>query len=291
MSFNRVEFWVQIHNLSLLCMKEEIGFFLGKMIGEVSDFDTGTMMEGSSSFLRGRVKVPVDKPLQRSLRVDLLGNGKVTTMPLRYERLQDYGFKCGRLGHVMEGCPDETTNGSLSLDEMRRLGVWLRASSPPKRSPFGAVRYGTKDWNKQGSLERPNLVTDNPGPNVESWRRKLVVQMQISGESEKKANGRSKGKEKADVIVNRNPCMEIEDSIINEQPHFSMVDEVGGQMSALSNKKRTDLREAGDGTSKASVEKSHDLGPSQEIKYDTPKIEAPETGLSYESGIGKFSPC
>ncbi|KAK1567248.1 hypothetical protein Q3G72_009828 [Acer saccharum] len=34
MKFNSVEFWVQIHNIPLLCMTEDTGTFLGSMIGE-----------------------------------------------------------------------------------------------------------------------------------------------------------------------------------------------------------------------------------------------------------------
>ncbi|KAK1587448.1 hypothetical protein Q3G72_012963 [Acer saccharum] len=62
--FKLVDFWVQIHNLPLLCLTEEIGSFLGSMIGEVHDMDLGAMVEGSSRFLRVRVTVEVDRPLQ-----------------------------------------------------------------------------------------------------------------------------------------------------------------------------------------------------------------------------------
>ncbi|KAK2652483.1 hypothetical protein Ddye_012358 [Dipteronia dyeriana] len=41
MSFSKVAFWVQIHNMPLICMMAEIGRFLGGMIGEVKDIDTG----------------------------------------------------------------------------------------------------------------------------------------------------------------------------------------------------------------------------------------------------------
>ncbi|KAK1567082.1 hypothetical protein Q3G72_007829 [Acer saccharum] len=37
--FDRVEFWIQIHNALLMCMSEEIGRFLGGIIGEVVAFD------------------------------------------------------------------------------------------------------------------------------------------------------------------------------------------------------------------------------------------------------------
>ncbi|KAI9192043.1 hypothetical protein LWI28_017501 [Acer negundo] len=39
MKFSKVEFWVQIHNLPLLCMPREVRKFLGKMIREVKEVD------------------------------------------------------------------------------------------------------------------------------------------------------------------------------------------------------------------------------------------------------------
>ncbi|KAK2640714.1 hypothetical protein Ddye_022477 [Dipteronia dyeriana] len=41
MKFNKVAFWVQIHNVPMICMTTEIGRFLGNMIGEVKEVDTG----------------------------------------------------------------------------------------------------------------------------------------------------------------------------------------------------------------------------------------------------------
>ncbi|KAK3217723.1 hypothetical protein Dsin_011693 [Dipteronia sinensis] len=39
MKFNKTTFWVQIHNVSLLCMTRDIGLFLGSLIGDDKDFN------------------------------------------------------------------------------------------------------------------------------------------------------------------------------------------------------------------------------------------------------------
>ncbi|KAK1554283.1 hypothetical protein Q3G72_010086 [Acer saccharum] len=125
LKFKSVDFWVQIHNLPLLCLTEEIGFFLGSMIGVVLDMDLGAIVEGMSRFLRVRVTVDIDKPLQRCLLVDLLGNGKIITMLLRYERLMDYCFRCDRLGHGMDECVallEEDRDVSSAAN--RKLAIW-----------------------------------------------------------------------------------------------------------------------------------------------------------------------
>ncbi|TXG57706.1 hypothetical protein EZV62_015535 [Acer yangbiense] len=76
MNFNSVDFWVRIHNLPLLCMTKEIEKFLGNMIGVVKEIDFETTSDGSGWFLRVRVTVQANEPLQQCIRVDLLGTGK-----------------------------------------------------------------------------------------------------------------------------------------------------------------------------------------------------------------------
>ncbi|KAL5839748.1 hypothetical protein ACOSQ4_012356 [Xanthoceras sorbifolium] len=90
MCFSTAEFWVQLHNVPLLCMTKEIGHFLGKQIGEVLEVDSGTLGGYLGKYLRTRVRIDICKPLKRFLRVDTLGNGVETIMPLKYERLPEY---------------------------------------------------------------------------------------------------------------------------------------------------------------------------------------------------------
>ncbi|TXG48762.1 hypothetical protein EZV62_024637 [Acer yangbiense] len=76
--FNRVEFWVQIHCVPLLCMSKKVGRFLGSMVGEVIKVDEGVSGDDGVKFLRVRIVVEIDKPLCCCLRVDVLGDGEET---------------------------------------------------------------------------------------------------------------------------------------------------------------------------------------------------------------------
>ncbi|TXG53530.1 hypothetical protein EZV62_018786 [Acer yangbiense] len=109
MKFNKVEIWVQIHNIPLICSVrknglggrldavwpstvpnlgisaikiEESGHFLGAMIGEVKDVDLLAAKSMGGRFIRVRVIISSDDSLMRSVRVDLLGTGEITTMLL-----------------------------------------------------------------------------------------------------------------------------------------------------------------------------------------------------------------
>ncbi|KAK3231826.1 hypothetical protein Dsin_003707 [Dipteronia sinensis] len=82
MVFNKVDFWIKIHQIPLLCMTKEIRVFF-------RDINLSTSKDGIGYFLRVRVTIAVYEPLKRNLRVDLLGTEEVTTFLLRYERLAD----------------------------------------------------------------------------------------------------------------------------------------------------------------------------------------------------------
>ncbi|KAK3212382.1 hypothetical protein Dsin_017088 [Dipteronia sinensis] len=69
MKFSKVEFWVQVHNLPLLCMSREVGKFLGKMIGDV-DLET-VRDEAIGAFIgsatKARCLASYDKPAEEIL--------------------------------------------------------------------------------------------------------------------------------------------------------------------------------------------------------------------------------
>ncbi|KAI9165412.1 hypothetical protein LWI28_013673 [Acer negundo] len=96
------------------------------MIREVKEVDLENARDEASMYLRVRVVISIDVPLQRCLRVDLSGTGVVTTILLRYERFTDYCFTCGFVGHVVSKCPDESVQSEPLSDQQRRLGAWLR---------------------------------------------------------------------------------------------------------------------------------------------------------------------
>ncbi|TXG66754.1 hypothetical protein EZV62_008029 [Acer yangbiense] len=184
MKFNKAEFLVQIHNLPLLCLTEDIGKFLGKMIGEVYDVDLLTAKNVGGTFIRVRVAVSTDELLMRSLRVDLLGTGTVTTMLLRYERLQDYCFNCSKLGHSLIDCAEPGDKTAVITEAQLRLNVWLRSESPPKRFNHRNGPSGRRNWGYQGGQQHINASQDN-------WRSGPSWSKHDEGGSERQSGNRS----------------------------------------------------------------------------------------------------
>ncbi|KAL5770482.1 hypothetical protein ACOSP7_014636 [Xanthoceras sorbifolium] len=84
--FSLAPFWVQIYDLPLACMNKDMGLFLGGLIG---------------TLLRVRVIINVTQPLKRGLRFAFRAGGEVCSALLCYERLSNFCFYCGCMGHLL----------------------------------------------------------------------------------------------------------------------------------------------------------------------------------------------
>ncbi|KAL5823688.1 hypothetical protein ACOSQ4_021588 [Xanthoceras sorbifolium] len=131
LAFNRVEFWVQIHNVPMMCMTLKIGQFLGDQIGSVREVDAGASGDCLGKYIRVRVEIDIGKPLQRFLKVNLGSSAKDVVMLLRYERLPEYCFECGMMGHSIRECDCGLGPGGRGKDEVA-YGLWMRAASSVK---------------------------------------------------------------------------------------------------------------------------------------------------------------
>ncbi|KAL5764722.1 hypothetical protein ACOSQ2_017316 [Xanthoceras sorbifolium] len=154
MGFTNVQFWVQLHNVPLVCMTKEIGWALGNKIGRVTDIDVGATGDCLGRFLRVRVVIDVTKPLNRYLRV-CLSEGDPDTVLLLL------------VGHVARECQIAIDFGGSSPVPDYKYGVWMRAESPPKVQFSRASNYSSTELHRpnQGStvLRSPDHVTLDTG--------------------------------------------------------------------------------------------------------------------------------
>ncbi|TXG67284.1 hypothetical protein EZV62_008559 [Acer yangbiense] len=133
LGFSRVIFWIQIPNASLLCMTKEMGEFLGQLIGELVDIDVGVTGECFGKYIHLKVAIDISKPLKKFLRIELV-EGEESILLLRYERLPEYCFRCGIIGHSYQECHNKEKEGLSSVNMQFDYGPWFRASSPPEHT-------------------------------------------------------------------------------------------------------------------------------------------------------------
>ena len=83
--FEKVPFWVQVHDLPNSFMTRKVVTSLCELVGEVQKID-GAVDEDGGSFFRVRVVVDTTLPLCRG-RVITLPNGSKSWVKFKYERL------------------------------------------------------------------------------------------------------------------------------------------------------------------------------------------------------------
>ncbi|KAM0873893.1 hypothetical protein ACQ4PT_037777 [Festuca glaucescens] len=119
---NRIQAWVQIHDVPELYRKKHIITDLAAKVGEVITVD----MHGGD-FVRARVWLDVRNELRRFVAITPEGE-KPVVMRVKYEKVPRYCAVCGHMGHVKEEC------GS---------GV-----HPPAAEAFGTWMLADTAWNK-----------------------------------------------------------------------------------------------------------------------------------------------
>ena len=119
-----VPFWVQAHGVPLEALNAKAATKIGVRIGglmEVEDPSVdGQMLR---SFLRMRIMIDIQKPLTTGFWVPRRNKGNVWVW-LRYERLQNYCYNCGKIGHESKNCK-ESTSMSLWNPKQPRYGPGL----------------------------------------------------------------------------------------------------------------------------------------------------------------------
>ncbi|KAK3218379.1 hypothetical protein Dsin_012349 [Dipteronia sinensis] len=143
LDFKRVKFWIQIPNAPLLCMANEMSKYLGQLIGELVDIDVGVTGECFGKYMWIKVAIDVSKPLKRFLRVELLNKGEESLLLLRYEKLPEYCFHCGIIGHFHQECHNRKEGDMRGFDMDFDYGPWMRALSPPGQNRM-ATQYRSR---------------------------------------------------------------------------------------------------------------------------------------------------
>ncbi|XP_010678228.1 uncharacterized protein LOC104893789 [Beta vulgaris subsp. vulgaris] len=115
-------FWVWIYNLPFnYRSKTEVSAIAGSL-GLVLNIDLDDL--GLEKFCRVKVLLNVYKPLRRKQKIRRK-DGKVSSIEYKYERLPNFCFRCGVMGHSDKDCHDATYDED---DQELGWGTWLKAS-------------------------------------------------------------------------------------------------------------------------------------------------------------------
>ncbi|OMO77422.1 hypothetical protein COLO4_25190 [Corchorus olitorius] len=135
-------FWVQIHNLPRDLLTMANARRIGGILGEILEIEEIKGRFGlNRSFLRLRMMIKYESPLIPGFWI-LRGDDRKIWAEVKYEKLSDFCFNCGRLGHSNKFCKSEEKS-SLSF------GAHMRAA--PAKSLLSPGRQRSNSWG--GAME------------------------------------------------------------------------------------------------------------------------------------------
>ena len=111
-------FWIRVYNLPFDGMIREIGEKIGNGIGKFIDVISDKNGRCPGLYMRLRVQIDVSKPLRRGATVQLGNRGEKVWTSFRYERVPDFCFGCGRLGHGRLECVDDRVRNVTASDRL-----------------------------------------------------------------------------------------------------------------------------------------------------------------------------
>ena len=176
-NFNTAPFWVQFHGLPLEAFDVERATILGNAVGQVLMVESPEM-EGKllRSYVRTRVLVDLMKPLISEFLVPR-EDKEPALVSVRYERLQNFCYGCGMIGHDMKGC---RRSREADEDLAKTYGPWLGTSQVKTnedslvvcREDWIEAKWWKKDQSEKEMLRRRGGLTTSmafmENPNLEA---------------------------------------------------------------------------------------------------------------------------
>ncbi|KAM0925708.1 hypothetical protein ACQ4PT_003978 [Festuca glaucescens] len=167
--------WVRVYDLPRKLMTRKKGTALLEQLGEVLEVDTDDGEQASGPFLRVRLCWPIRQPLVYTLPVSR--KERVTRHNIRYERVPNFCFFCGRIGHDRKECKLEVVphpgcryGPELRVSPFKKFDA--RRFTVKGRKPSAARKlFDDEDESSFGGSHRPSGLNSPAASRVQSPER------------------------------------------------------------------------------------------------------------------------
>lgn len=136
--------WVQVHGLSLEMLNYGNAFQIENFIGKCSQMASEEEMQ-QMGYIRFKTEVEVDEPLTPGFWW-INAKGKGRWAQVRYERLSDFCYGCGNLGHTSQSC-----NREIKISEENTgkpmYGPWISCRIHRNKSNWSRIGGGATTSN------------------------------------------------------------------------------------------------------------------------------------------------
>lgn len=131
-NMNITTFWIQAFGIPVRFTNLQTAQQIGNCVGKFTKADLNISSQKWKKSLRIQVQIDILKPLTSTVLLDCLGRPKFL-IEIRYERLSDFCYQCGFLGHKIQSC---NANGKVNLEiSTCSFGPWLKAENQHISNP------------------------------------------------------------------------------------------------------------------------------------------------------------
>lgn len=169
--FGFIHMWVQLHGLSLDMLNSENATQLADAIGTWNQLASEEEMQ-QRGYIRFRTEVRSDKPLVPGFWW-VNAEGKEKWAHLKYERLSDFCYGCGLLGHSSQSCNQDIIESEENPGKPM-YGPWITCTR--QRNNSSRYRLG-------GGAPSSNQIRD---PSRKSWKDMMREGVQTTLSKEKR---------------------------------------------------------------------------------------------------------
>lgn len=143
--FSKVQIWVQVYGLNLDMFNRPNANSIGESIGRCIKVEEEHVMQ-QRTFLRIQVEVDMVEPLLPRFKwVDSRGQEKWASV--KYERLTDLCYGCGRNGHTIKSCTEQITMDDIHGAPL--YGPWITATRPRMNNRWVNIGGGSRPSNSR----------------------------------------------------------------------------------------------------------------------------------------------
>ncbi|XP_056168390.1 uncharacterized protein LOC115688795 [Syzygium oleosum] len=186
--FDTCPFWVQIHGLPFEWLTEEVILRAVKSLGLVIDMKVDAKGVVANKIGKAKVLLDVKTPLKSGFIA--CKGGKKLWLDYKFERLPNFCYSCGRLGHNANYCEEvEFKEGKSEAEDECLYGQWLKAEGEALQ-PFSQpnhiqvekgknIMFGDTSMQSQQQAKRGEdfIPTNLPFPGQSSGSTSPDVQM------------------------------------------------------------------------------------------------------------------
>ncbi|XP_040932053.1 uncharacterized protein [Gossypium hirsutum] len=117
-------FWLRVYNIPIEFMDRQLALDVGNAIGALMAIDWKDRNGAWTEFMRLKVKIDISKPLRRVVKF-VSDAGEEMIGVIKYERLPDFCYLCGLIGHTTRRCQNNRA-GDVIEDSNLQYGSWMR---------------------------------------------------------------------------------------------------------------------------------------------------------------------